>query len=94
MIIARGGAFGLILARLLLDDNNSRGSNGLISEQRRHHQRRPLRVALLEQRPAPPWLRDLVKGDVDEGGDGDGTSASALNRHLRQSPGMNLPLLP
>ncbi len=39
------------------------------------HQHRPLRVVLLERRPAPPWLQDLVDGDVDVGGDGDGTSS-------------------
>jgi hypothetical protein len=51
-------------------------------------------VALLERRPALPWLRDLVDGDLDVGRDGVGTSAFALNRHLRQSPGVNPPLLP
>ncbi len=50
-------------------------------------------MALLERRPALLWLRDLVHGDIDVGGDGDGTSAFALNRHLCQSPGMNPPLL-
>ncbi len=101
-----------------------------------------MRVALLERRPAPPWLQDLVDGIIDKGGEGDGTSggktttveswqcqrrqlvegrrpglrqrcvvhealgggsppfpvppafASALNHHLCQSPGVNLPLLP
>ncbi len=51
-------------------------------------------MALLERRPAPPWLQDLVDGNIDVGGDRDGTSAFALNRHLRQSPGVNPPLLP
>jgi hypothetical protein len=51
-------------------------------------------VVLLKRRRALPWLWDLVDGDVDVGGDGDGTSAFALNRHLRQSPGVNPPLLP
>ncbi len=51
-------------------------------------------MALLERRPALLWLRDLVNGDVDVGGDGDGTSMFALNPHLHQSLGVNPPLLP
>jgi hypothetical protein len=58
----------------MLDNDNGGVGNGLVSEQRRCHQHRPLRVVLLERRPALPWLRDLVDGDVDIGGDGDGTS--------------------
>jgi hypothetical protein len=44
-----------------LDDGG--GGNGLILDQQRRHQRCLLRVALLKQRPAPPWLRDIVDGD-------------------------------
>ncbi len=51
-------------------------------------------MALLERRPAPPWLQDLVDGEVDVCRDGDGTSTFALNCHLRQSPGVNPLLLP
>jgi hypothetical protein len=51
------------LARLLLNDDNSGGGDGLVSEQRRCHQRRLLRVGLLKQRPAPPRLWDIVDGD-------------------------------
>ena len=43
--IAGGGAVGSVLARLLLDDAS---------------RSRPLRVALLEQRPSPPGLSELV----------------------------------
>ncbi len=89
-----GGHSARPFTRLLLDNNNGGGGNGLISEQQHHHQHRPLRMALLKQSPALPWLRDLVDGDVDVGSDGDGTSAFALNHHLRQSPGVNLLLLP
>jgi hypothetical protein len=48
------------LARLLLNSNNGEGGNGLVLEQQCCHQRRLLRVVLLKQRPAPPWLRDVV----------------------------------
>ncbi len=51
-------------------------------------------MVLPKRRPAPPWLWDLVNGNIDKGGDRDGTSASALNCHLRQSPGMTPLLLP
>ncbi len=53
------------LARLLLNDNDSGGGdgNGLVLERQRCHQRCLLRVALLKQRPFPPWLRDVVDGD-------------------------------
>jgi hypothetical protein len=83
VIIVGGGRLARPFARLLLDDDDGGGSNGLVLEQRHHHQCRPLRVALLERRPALPWLRDLVDGNVDIGGDGDGTSTFALNCHLR-----------
>ncbi|KAL7471049.1 hypothetical protein ACHAXS_011325 [Conticribra weissflogii] len=58
VVIAGGGAVGSALARLLLDDgynhNNipSEGKSGL---------RRPLKVALIEQRPSPPPLFKLVE---------------------------------
>ncbi len=64
----------MTLTRLLLYDDNGGGGNSLVSEQRSCHQRCPLRVALLEWRLAPPWLWDLVDGDVDVGGDRDGIS--------------------
>ncbi len=51
------------LARLLLNNDNGRGSDGLVLERQRRHQRCLLRVALLTRRPAPPWLRDVVDGD-------------------------------
>ncbi len=57
-----------------LDNDDGGGGNGLVLERRRCHQCHPLRVVLLERRPAPPWLRDLVDGNVDVGGDGDSTS--------------------
>ncbi len=53
----------LTLARLLLNDNDSGGSNGLVLEQQRRHQCCLLRVALLKRRLAPPWLRDVVDGN-------------------------------
>jgi hypothetical protein len=53
----------LPLARLLLNNDNGRGGDGLVLEQQCHHQRCLLRVALLKQRPAPPWLWDVVDGD-------------------------------
>ncbi len=53
----------LTLARLLLKDNDSGGGNGLILDQQCRHQRHLLRVVLLKQRPALPWLRDVVDGD-------------------------------
>jgi hypothetical protein len=53
----------LPLARLLLNDDNGGGGNGLVSEQRPRHQRHLLRVALLKRRPALPWLWDVVDGD-------------------------------
>ncbi len=51
------------LARLLLNDNDGGGGNGLVLERQRRHQRCLLRVALLKQRPALPWLRDVVDDD-------------------------------
>ena len=52
VIIAGGGAVGSALARLLLDDKQCH--------------RRPLKVALLEQRMAPPSLLDLIiNNDVE-----------------------------
>jgi hypothetical protein len=53
----------LPLARLLLNNADSRGGDGLVLEQQRCHQRRLLTVALLKRRPAPPWLWDVVDGD-------------------------------
>jgi hypothetical protein len=53
----------LPLARLLLNNDDSRGGNGLVSEQQRCHQRRLLRVALLKRRLAPPWLWNVVDGN-------------------------------
>lgn len=47
VIIAGGGAVGSVLARLLLDDSQTSG-------------RRPLKVALLEQRPTPPSLDGIT----------------------------------
>jgi len=64
VIIAGGGAVGSALARMLLDDDGG----GVGSGRRRHRRRRPLRVALLERRPAPPSLRDLVDGIDGVGG--------------------------
>eukprot|EP00569_Conticribra_weissflogii_P008403 CAMPEP_0171369000 /NCGR_PEP_ID=MMETSP0879-20121228/7090_1 /TAXON_ID=67004 /ORGANISM="Thalassiosira weissflogii, Strain CCMP1336" /LENGTH=618 /DNA_ID=CAMNT_0011877261 /DNA_START=130 /DNA_END=1986 /DNA_ORIENTATION=- len=58
VVIAGGGATGSALARLLLDDDynhdnfTGRGKSGLP---------RPLKVALLEQRPSPPPLDELVE---------------------------------
>jgi hypothetical protein len=51
------------LTRLLLNDDNGRGGNGLVLEQRGYHQRCLLRVAVLKRRPAPPWLWDVVDGN-------------------------------
>jgi hypothetical protein len=51
------------LARLLLNIDDGRGGDGLVSEQRPCHQRRLLRVALLKRRPALPWLWDVDDGD-------------------------------
>jgi hypothetical protein len=51
------------LARLLLNDNNGGGGASLVLERQHCHQRCLLRVALLKQRPALPWLRDVVDGD-------------------------------
>jgi hypothetical protein len=48
------------LTRLLFNNDDGGGDDGLILEQQRHHQCRLLRVALLKQRPAPPWLWDVV----------------------------------
>jgi hypothetical protein len=51
------------LARLLLNDDDGRGGDGLVLERQHRHQRCLLRVALLKRRPAPPWLWDIVDGD-------------------------------
>eukprot|EP00985_Skeletonema_marinoi_P020746 scaffold12409_cov123-Skeletonema_marinoi.AAC.1 len=52
VIIAGGGAVGSVLARLLLNDNDK----SLLS----HRHRRPLKVALLEQRSSPPSLENIA----------------------------------
>ncbi|KAL7550682.1 hypothetical protein ACHAWF_015888 [Thalassiosira exigua] len=57
VVIAGGGAVGSVLARLLLDDSLGRSHGGAEANE---HRRRPLKVALLERRPAPPPLEDLV----------------------------------
>ncbi|KAL7494340.1 hypothetical protein ACHAWT_003097 [Skeletonema menzelii] len=54
VIIAGGGAVGSVLARLLLNDNG----NSTLS-----HRRRPLKVALLEQRSSPPSLDNIVNNN-------------------------------
>jgi len=51
VIIAGGGAVGSVLARLLLNDNED-----TTSSLRQRRSRRPLKVALLEQRSCPPSL--------------------------------------
>jgi ubiquinone biosynthesis monooxygenase Coq6 len=53
VVVAGGGAVGSVLARLLLDDNLG-GSNN----------RRPIKIALLEQRPSPPSL-DKITSKTD-----------------------------
>ena len=53
VIIAGGGAVGSVLARLLLDD-------GFGSDTTYKYNRRPLKVALLEQRSSPPSLEDII----------------------------------
>jgi ubiquinone biosynthesis monooxygenase Coq6 len=55
VVIAGGGSVGSVLARLLLDDGF-----GSISKKASH--RRPLKVALLEQRSSPPSLENLING--------------------------------
>ena len=57
-IIAGGGTVGSVLARLLLDDNF--GSNGFHASNTGKNRRRPLRVALIEARPSPTSLKDLI----------------------------------
>ncbi|KAL9181262.1 LOW QUALITY PROTEIN: hypothetical protein ACHAXT_010067 [Thalassiosira profunda] len=54
VVIAGGGAVGSVLARLLLDDGFGARDDSSY--------RRPLKVALLEQRSAPPSLADLLGG--------------------------------
>lgn len=56
VIIAGGGAVGSVLARLLLNDSESLPSN---------RRRRPLRVALLEQRTCPPSLESITTSSQD-----------------------------
>lgn len=60
VLIAGGGAVGSVLARLLLDDSigSSIGNNNISHT---HNRRRPLRVALLEQRSSPPSLDSLIQ---------------------------------
>ena len=85
MIIAGGGVVGSTLARMLLEDDD--GGVGVGSGRRRQRRRRPLRVALLERRPAPPSLRDLVDGidGIDGVGVG-GTTTTTTTRTPGPSP--------
>ena len=53
VIIAGGGAVGSVLARLLLNENDTSVSN----------RRRPLKVALLEQRSSPPSLDQITNNN-------------------------------
>ncbi|KAL7456870.1 hypothetical protein ACHAWC_008360 [Mediolabrus comicus] len=57
VIIAGGGAVGSVLARLLLNDSESLSLS--------NRRRRPLRVALLEQRACPPSLESITTSSQD-----------------------------
>lgn len=56
VVIAGGGAVGSVLARLLLDDSIGSAIGNIT-----HNRRRPLKIALLEQRSSPPPLDSLIQ---------------------------------